>query len=86
VQVLSHGVLLDSSVNKASSPWLAMGPMFDEVKLGMKREVYKSKYSTKFNRKMGIQGNKVTCSRAECNLRGSWKESGRHVGSSYLYC
>jgi hypothetical protein len=60
--------------------------MFDKVKLGMKREVYKGKYSMKFNRITGKESNNATCSGAGCNWRRAWKETGREVGSSCLYC
>jgi hypothetical protein len=58
--------------------------MFDEVKLGMKREVYKGKYSMKFNRITGKQGNKLTGGLAGCNSRRAWKESRRPVGGYIL--
>ena len=60
--------------------------MIDEVKLGMSREVYTGKYSTKVNRITAKQVNKVSRGRAGCNSRRAWKESGIHVGGLYLNC
>jgi hypothetical protein len=54
--------------------------MLDEVKLGMLREVYKSKYSIKFNRITGTKGNKASHGLSGYNSRRAWAESGRHIG------